>query len=267
MNQEARQWLNSGKKDKKMPPELACFDPAIFEGLDRSGALVYADTITYEHHKMADRIFPYCAKLIGKGWEQVVVDFYKKYPSSHFDFNKICKEFSTYLKEHRPDLMERFPYLAELADYEWLELEKFEDPIEVAPAEDVAITGLEQINSYCPVANQTMTVCHYKYPILDIASYVENAKKPRRKFSEKTCRVAIYRDPQTHQPRFIELGEATAAIVETAQKGGASYLDLLKLTLSLTPELDPAKTTLEFLNLIEELQNDRIFVGSKLQGE
>ena len=266
MNQKARQWLDSEKTVKQAPAELRAFDPAILAELDRSGALVYARSINYEHHRMADMIFPFCAKLLAKDWEQVVEDYYKEFPSSHFDFNKICSNFSRYIEEKRSDLLARFPYLAELADYEWLELEKIEDPAEIIAADSISINSLEQINAYAPVLNPTVKVCHYKFPIIDIATYVENSKRPRRKFSKRECCVAIYRDPEINRARFIELGEATAEIVETAQKANSSYMDLLKLTLSLTTDMDPAKATLRFLNLIEELQKDKIFLGSRPQG-
>lgn len=267
MDQEARDWLLSDNDEKTAPALVLSFDPSIIAQLDRKGASVYARSITYEHHSMADRIFPFCAKALGNAWDQLVVDYYKIYPSSHFDFNKICLNFSRYLKEARQDdVLEKFPYLAELAEYEWLELEKLEDPHDIIRAENVQIDGLEKINSYAPVLNPTLSLCKFSYPIGDIASYLEKSKRPRKKFAAKNCRMVIYRDPETNNARFVELGEASAAIVEMA-KTDASYMDLLKLTLSLTTESDPAGITVEFLSLIEELQKDNIFIGSIKKGK
>ncbi len=266
MNQEARLWLRSGRKGK-LPESVKAIAPAILENLDEKGASVYAGTINWEHHNMADTIFPYCAKAVGEDWDLVVVDYYKNYPSDHFNFNKICRHFPEYLLKKRQDLIKKYPYLAELAHYEWLELEKFEDESEIKRGDKIPIEGLAEINVYCPLVNPTLSICRYEYPIAEISDNFENKKRPKKRFGKKACIMAIYRDAETHHTRFIELGEASAAIIEEAARQETSYIDLLKLTLSLTAELAPESATLEFLNLIDELQNDNIFVGSKMKGE
>lgn len=265
LDRESRDWLLSGDPITDAPDMVRKIDPSIIAQLDRKGASVYGRSIAYEHQNMADRIFPYCAKAVNNDWEELVGDYYKTFPSTHFDFNKICANFPTYLKEQRGDILAKFPWLAELALYEWLELEKLECAIDVLPGEEVSIDSLEKISVFAPVLNQTLTLCRFTYPIGEIASYIDECKRVRKKFAKSDCRMVIYRDPESDQARFIELGEASAAIVESAETS-QSYLDLLKLTLSLTPESDPATITVEFLGLVEELQNDNIFVGSIKKG-
>lgn len=264
MNRHARGWLLSDDDDdqKVIPREVSNIDQQILAQLDHKGASLYARTINYEHQDMADCIFPNCAKVVGSKWERLVEDYYERYPSSHFNFNKICENFPRFLSEQCPDLMGKYPYLAELADYEWLELEKVEDARTIEKAAHVSITGLEQVSLYYPLVNQTLSVRHYAYPVPDIAEKLEKSKRPRKHFAEKPTIVAIYRDPETFRSRFIELGEAAGAIVETAQQSPTVYQDLLKLALSLTEEINPANAAVEFLELIEELHTDNIFVGS-----
>ena len=265
LDQESREWLLSDEPIEEAPDMVRKFDPTIIAQLDRKGASVYGRSIGYEHLGMANRIFPFCAKAVNKDWEELVADYYRAYPSKHFDFNKICLNFPKYLKEERLDFLAKFPWLAELAEYEWLELEKLEDPRDIKRGEKVSIDSLETMSAFVPLVNQTLTLCKFEYPIGEIASYIDECKSVRRKFAKSDCNMVIYRDPETDQARFIELGEASAAIVENADTS-QSYLDLLKLTLSLTAESDPASITVEFLGLIEELQKDNIFVGSIKKG-
>lgn len=262
LDSQARAWLCSETEEDTYPSELAALNQVVLSELDRRGASVYARSINYEYQDMADCIFPYCAKAVGESWNKLVSDYYKHYPSSHFDFNKICLHFSEYLTKHCSKLLEKYPYLAELANYEWLEHEKYEDSTKIERALSIQINGIEQITEYFPIVNQTLSVRHYQFPIVEIANNFGNRKRPRKKFAKSPCILAIYRDPDTHRTRFIQLGIASAAVIEMAQCQPSTYQDLLKLTLSLTPELSPAQAVVEFLTLLEELQNDNIFIGS-----
>ncbi len=267
LDRDAQEWLNSDASLAEAPQVVAGLNPEILAEVNRAGAALYARSIRYEHQDMADCIFPFCAKAIGKDWDLIASNYYKLYPSSHFNFNKICAQFSEYLKVHCGDLVEKYPYLPELADYEYLELEKAEDERKIERSPYLEINSLAQITEFFPVVNQTLKLCRYNYPIAEIAANFEKAKRPRKKFKAKPTNIAIYRDPDSHRTRFMELGNAIASIVETAQQKPTIYQDLLKLTISLTPELDPGQAALEFLSLVEELHKDNIFVGSKNKGE
>lgn len=263
MDEHAREWLDEGAPASSRPASVKAIDPSILAELDARGAAVYARSINYEHQSMARRIFPYCARILGKKWEALVQDYYNHYPSSDFDFNKICKSFSKYLADSRPDLMKQFPYLAELADYEWLELEKLENKSKIIKAEKIDLNGLAQMQTYYPCVNPTLSVVHYKYPVADIVDKLKSSKKALRRFAEKPCTMAIYRDPDSDEARFIELAEASAAIVEQAMRQATVYQDLLKLTISLLPDTNPTSLALEFFELIEGLHTDNVFTGSK----
>ncbi|MBX9688872.1 MAG: hypothetical protein K2X27_19340 [Candidatus Obscuribacterales bacterium] len=263
MNKEARDWLRSDSAKKKLPKVLSDVDPRLLEEVDRAGAIVYAGSINYEHHKMADRIFPYCAKILKDDWDDLVDAYYKRYPSSHFNFSKICNQFSRFLLEDCPQLLAKYPYLAELADYEWLELEKIEHEAKIVKEDSPPIDSLEKIIAYYPVLNPTLTLRYYRYPIAEIAEKLQNQKRPRKKYAESECIMAIYRDPKTHNARFMEIGNAVAALIAGAEKADCSYQDLLKITISKIPGLAPEEAVLKFLELVEELHQDNIFIASR----
>lgn len=268
MNRHARAWLFSDEELSDAPANVAQIDAQILKELDRKGASLYAGSINYEHHNMADCIFPYCAKIIGKDWDELVKDYYEAHPSRHYNFNKICLNFSRYLSEERQDILSKYPYLAELADYEWLELEKAEDEREVKNVQRVTINSLEQITQYYPIVNATLTMRHYEFPIPDIAEKLEKSKRVQKKFKAEACNVAIYRDTEAFNTRFMQLGKASSTIIETAQSKPTSYQELLKIGISLSSYSDPEKIVSEFLELIEELHDDNIFVGSrKIEGD
>lgn len=261
MNQKSRNWLLGDACNSACPAQI---DSEILQNLDHRGAAVYARSINYEHQRMATRIFPYCARVAGKQWQQLVEDYYKHYPSADFDFNKICKNFPRFLKEQDNALLQKYPYLPELADYEWLELEKLEDKRKIIKGDPISIDSLERLQSYSPTVNQTLSIHRYRYPVADIADNFAKSKRARKKYSAKPCTMAIYRDPDSDDARFVELTISAALMVEAAQKARVSYQDLLKMSIDSNSERNPAQVAVDFLNLIEEFLSDNIFVGSTI---
>ena len=258
---------SSKKAPKAAPASASQLNTEVLKELDLEGAALYGRMINFGQYDLLSSIYPFCEKVIGKEWDDLVYDYYRQFPSDHYNLNKSCRHLSEYFSKFAAKLCQKYPFLSELADYEWLEVEKMEDAPQIIKAEDVSISNLEMISTYFPAVNQTLTLRHYEYPMAEMIAHFESDEKPvRKKFVRRQCHMAFYRDPETHRVRFMELGEATAAIVEKAQVEPTIYQDLLRLTIELTPELNPQNVAMEFLGLIEELHTDNIFVGSHKKG-
>jgi hypothetical protein len=76
------------------------------------------------------------------------------------------------------------------------------------------------------------------------------------------CCVVVYRDPDSHDCRFLAVGEITARIVEAALESPTSYKDLIALTVSSSGGMDAQQCVIEFLEMVEKLQQVKLFVGS-----
>jgi uncharacterized protein len=263
INGEAREWLEDGADPSTTPDVVKPLDNNLLQSADAKGVGLYGRMISYGHHDVMDSIFPYCSQLLGDTWQEAVDDYLIHYPPDHYNLNKICRHFSEYLLKHGQQYLQRYPFLAELADYEWLELEKIDENLVITRGDDSGISTPDQIVTLGPIVNPTLTVRHYRYPIADIAAKLENGKKVRRKVPAKATHLAIYRDPESHRARFLELGAAAATIVETAHTENGNYQSLLQLAVSLTPELPPDQAVLDFLQLIEDLQTALLFTGSQ----
>lgn len=266
IDRSARQWFLSGNKKKKAPKSAQGLNPDVLKEIDRKGADLYGRLINFGHYDLLCSIYPYCQKVLGKDWDYIAEKYFRDYPSDHFNLNKICRHFSEFISKCNEE-MEKYPYLAELADYEWLELEKVENGSVIEQAETIAIDSLEKLSIYTPVVNQTLTLRQYQFPILEMTAHFEEAKRIRKKFAKDPCNVVIYRDPATHRVRFIELGNVAAAVVEKAQKEQSSYQDLLRLAIEMNENKNPQDIVVQLLELIEELQTDTVFVGSRKKGE
>ena len=85
---------------------------------------------------------------------------------------------------------------------------------------------------------------------------------PSRVDKESTI-VAVYRDPEDHSSRFLELGRLSAQVVEQAARQTCSYGDLVGSVVAMSPDKDPHESVLAFLELVEELEGKRLFIGSR----
>lgn len=263
VNRHAREWLADGADSNNKPAIVQTLNGEVLESADKDGVGLYGRLIAYGHHDVMDSIFPFCSSLLGDEWHEVVEDYLLKYPPDHFNLNRICRHFSEYLCKFGQRYLRRFPFMHELADYEWMELEKIEDSSTIVFGDPSPIESPEQIVTMRPVVNPTLIVRHYHYPIPEIAARVQNDLKVRRKTPPKSTHLAIYRDPENHKARFLELGAAASTVVETAKSEQCNYQRLLQLAVSLTPELPPDRAVVDFLQLIEDLQKSYLFTGSE----
>lgn len=262
MNREARQWLLADSSQSSPPAAAGALCLEMLPEVDKKGVELYGRLIGYGHQDVMSSMYPYCSQMLGDRWESFVEAYFLQMPPAHFNLNRICQPFAQYVTAHGGIYLERYPYLAELADYEWVELEKMEDPTEIKEGVREAIDSPELFAAWAPIVNQTMTLRHYSYPILEIVERFEQKKKPKKKVAKQDSFVAFFRDPHSHSTRFFDLGETAAKIVEVAATRTTSYQELLQLAIASTPNCAANNTALDFLELIEDLQQSHLFVGS-----
>ena len=261
MNRQARNWLLSGGKGQR-PPNLQDAPLELLSAVDKDGVRLYGNLMNYGHHDVMESIYPFCSKILGRAWSNTVDDYLEKLPPDHYNFNRLCYRLSEYFTEYGDKLMEKHPYLAELADYEWIELEKIEQDVDIKVYPAPPLTTPEQIAALAPVVNPTVTVRKYEYNIPEIAEKVESGAKLPTKIKKETTYVAILRHGETHRCRFVEIGPAAAHIIELAASQTLSYQSLIPVVVSMTPNVDPQKSVSDFLQLIEDFQEMHVFVGS-----
>lgn len=260
LNRDAREWLLNGRKGP-MPAVLADAPPEVLREVDRKGVDLYGSLMAFGHHDVMENVYPYTAALLGSKWHAVVEDYLLRFPPDHHNFNRLCAQFSHYLTIYGGTLSSKYPFIAELADYEWIELEKMEEDVDIEVFSHKQLVSPEQITSLHPVVNPTLTVRDYKYDVLQIGDHIKEGRKLGRIKPERTL-VACYRHPIEHYGKFAEIGEAAAKVVELARKP-ISYQALIPAVVSLTPDLDPQESVTAFLELVEDLQELGIFVGSR----
>ncbi|HEY9783774.1 MAG TPA: putative DNA-binding domain-containing protein [Candidatus Obscuribacterales bacterium] len=236
------------------------------EKIDERGARLYAELLQIGHLDVMSSIFPYCSAILGRKWEAVVKDYIQRCPPIHYRLNRTASRFPEYLSRYAPELTKKYPFIVELADYEWVEMEILEDERQIVVGERAGLSTPEDFMVHAPVVNPVLSLRTYVYPIPTIADLVEEGRGFRRKFKASESHVIIYRDPLSHRSRFLEINAATSQIMKQAQSGTATYSDLIKTAVNLAEGVNPQLTVTEFLDLVDRLHETSVFIGSKSIG-
>lgn len=265
MNREVREAFLYGagtKKKHKRPAPSVSLAPELLEQIDKNGVRLYASLLNIGHKDLMVNVFPGCAKLIGDKWPEVVDHYLEQYPPNHYNLNRSAERFSEYLSRFGDRYLRKYPFIAELADYEWLELELLEHRGQIKTYTNAPLTSPADFESLRPVVNPVLAVRRYRFPIPTIVDHLEDDCCLPKDVAPKPATVLVYRDPQSHACRFLEVGEMTAKIVQATLANSLSYKELAALAVSEAQGMDPQQCLVEFIEMVEKLQSLGLFVGS-----
>lgn len=256
-------WMRRQEREAFLEGDESKINADIAGQIDKSGVELYASLLNYGHQDVISSIFPFCAKLLHKHWEEIVDDYLEEYPPNHYNLNRSAERFPEYLDRHQPKLKKRFPYIVELADYEWLELELLEKDAIPPQSELETLESPEQFADYAPIVNPALALRRYNYSIMKIAEEIESSCQKPRNSSRMPTNIVVYRDPCGNRSRFLEVGSVAASIIEMALEGKAPYSELISFAVSMNPNHDPQSTVIEFLAMVENLQENHLFLGNR----
>lgn len=235
---------------------------AVTEPIDSRGVRTYAELIDIGRNDLMRSVYPGCARLLNKKWKETIENYFEICPPKHHRLNMSASLFSQYLRDHRQDHLAKFPYLSCLADYEWIELQLMEDERKIAPYPHENLTQPEHFEKLAPVVNPVLSICNYDYPVPLIVDYLRDGELPRN-ISPREVVVAVYRDPESHLGRYVEIAPGIVKVIEQAQAKPTSYADLAALAISFSKAESPEAALVEFIEAVEKLQSLKLFIGSQ----
>lgn len=236
---------------------LALYEELLFNTVCGIMETIYPFTHQVLIHKQADE----------SQWRGLVEAYRRACPNrSHSLIGAIC-DFPAFLGK-QPALMAEFPFIADLAHYEWLEMAVLNDPEPALPAGLVSMVPDGALfDQYQPVWNPIRRLHTFSYQIpalLDAwkASPQSVLQNPAR-FSAPQA-LLIYRDPRTLNARFFVVNELTATLLRLSGKG-ASYEATLTALQSEIPALVQVPMDVlkrQAYGLLEDCLENGILMGS-----
>ena len=152
--------------------------------------------------------FPVLRKILNNTqWQQLAEDFFANHPCTSPYFSEIPEEFILYLQNEREPNSNDYPFLLELAHYEWVEMALSISQESIAETKIQQITDLEQTISLSPLA----WILAYQFPAHKISPDYLPRQAP-----EQPSYLVVYRD-STDQVKFIELATLSFQLLQTVQ--------------------------------------------------
>lgn len=149
--------------------------------------------------------FPVLRSLLSDvGWHALVRDFFSRHRSHTPYFLEIAQEFLQYLQTEREPGLDDYPFMLELAHYEWLELAVDVDP------DELPTTGFNPHGDLLhgrPLLSPLAHVACYEFPVHTIGKDNIPAQAPAQ-----PTYLIIYRNPED-QVRFMEINAITARML------------------------------------------------------
>jgi len=262
-----RLWTNRQERSSHFEQEAEAED-ILAKSIDNKGVKLYSSLIELGRVDLMSSIFPVLKELVGKPFKSLVLDYFEQLPPNHYNLNQSASRFADYLLTV-DKLVARYPFISELADYEWIELAVLEDDsqnLERCSAHSMleSVSDPERFAALKPVLNCAFIARRYKYAIPRLMQQIKDEEKmPRRFKPEPTC-VVVYRDPDTLDARFLEVGEVSLLLLETLKtKPGTTYGELITAAVTNQDENSVQSLLSGCLEAIEQFKSLGIIVAEK----
>ena len=175
---------------------------------------VYRYLVKNSFTDLITKIYPGTYKLLHKSWKTLISKYIEAYPPSSPILNKVAENFPFFLAEQKK-IIKKYPFMHELALYEWLEVEVYERVGDTTGGRSGDLNPIHEI-------------CKFEYPIPEIVEKIES-NKPMGKVSKQPVNVLIYRDPKTLNVRFNEVSSGALAYLELLLSGFPHEMTLMIL--------------------------------------
>jgi uncharacterized protein len=224
------------------------------DDVDPARVAVYARLLFNNIHSLLSSCFPVLrAVTADEDWRRLLREFYATHRSRTPLFPRLPREFAIYLTEERGHTDDP-PWQAELADYEWLELECAQDPRELS---DVPLDPAADLLDDVPVLNPLARARAYAYPVHTIAPDA----LPAGPGAEPTYLV-VFRD-RDDKVGYLKLNAVSARLVELLATDAAhSGRELLMRIAAELSHPRPARLVEAGRALLEDLCSRGLLLGA-----
>ncbi len=267
----------------------ACRDqyPGIAE-IPRDKLKLYTSLIRSGIHGTMEGFFPATKRFYtDKQWRQLAELYRRSCPNPSFQLFRSVKQLPDFLatlplEPPHPDhpdhelaeTVRRFPFLPEIARYEWLEAELRSAP-DIEPPDGLESRppeSAEELSQYRPCWNPAGTVCAFRFPVPDILEQLkglsdENLEKLSGLQPHPT-EILVYRDVRTLGVRYFKLNPLTAMLLKESRQAPSclAALDTLHQNVSTVRAIPRDVLLAEGLKLFRTCHDAGILAGIVLIG-
>ncbi|MAR92855.1 MAG: putative DNA-binding domain-containing protein [Pseudomonadota bacterium] len=227
-------------------------------GIEERRLQVYRDLLYNNVESFIRNGFPVLRSISSdQHWHQMVRDFFASYRCRTPYFLEISAEFLAYLQQQREPGATDYPFLLELAHYEWIEL-----AVDTAPEMNPR-TGFNPRGDLMrgqPLISPLAQVLSYRFPVHRIGPQFLPDQVP-----EQATFLIVNRDPED-QVRFMEINAVTARLLMILQANpGFTGTDAVAEVGRELPQLEPQAVLQGGAQALRELLAAGVILGTRLR--
>ena len=227
------------------------------DGIEDRRMAVYRDLFFNNLRNLLGGMFPVIRKIVGGDkWDRLIRLFMQHHVAQTPYFLQLPREFLDFLQNEYEPAEGDYPFLLELAHYEYIEIalsisEEADDPAGVDPAGDL-LSGV-------PVKSVLAWVYSYTHPVHRISTdFLPEAP------SEQPVFLAIYRRSDD-KVRFLELSPLSAGLLDAIEHNDSGHTgeQLLRALAEKTGYPDADAFVRHGADALRELRELEILTGAR----
>ena len=216
---------------------------------------IYRDLFYNNVEGFLSNSFPVLRELMDDtNWHALARDFFAHHQSHSPLFLEISREFLNYLEQERGERPDDFPFLLELAHYEWVEL-----AVSIADIAEqtVAVDPQGDVLDGTPLLSPVAWPLSYRYPVHRISPDFIPATP-----GEQITYLLVYRDDRD-EVGFMELNQVSARLFALLQEDSArSGRTALLMIADELQHPDPEAVVSGGKQILQEWQQRGIILGA-----
>jgi uncharacterized protein len=226
------------------------------QGVEDRRIKIYRELVYNNIEGFMASSFPVIRKITdNNSWHQMLRDYVSNHLSHTPLFPKMPQEFLHYLEHERVGHSEDYPFLLELAHYEWIETSVSMDSREIS-FDDIEQQGdlLEGI----PVLSPLAMPLAYQWPVHRISpDFLPET------LSKEATYIVIYRD-RYDEVGFIELNPVSAKLIEElSNNSNQSGKEILLSIVEQLQHPDPDVVISGGLEVMQDFRDKDVLLGVK----
>lgn len=175
------------------------------EGIEDRRMAIYRRLLFGNISGFMENSFPVLYKILGdEQWEKLIRDYFIHHKAHTPYFPKMPQEFVQYIQTER-DTENDYPFIAELAHYEWMGMALKFDSREIS-LENINQQG--EFENGIPMANPVMNLLSYQYPVQTISPKFIPESTP-----EQATYLVVFRDV-SDVVGYMELNPVSARLLD-----------------------------------------------------
>ncbi|MEZ5587460.1 MAG: putative DNA-binding domain-containing protein [Sedimenticolaceae bacterium] len=225
------------------------------EGIPARRMGIYTEIFFNNINELISANFPVLRGITDDGhWHALVRDFMIRHRSETPLFTEVGLEFIDYLQYERAAQPHDWPFMLELAHYEYVEL-----AVAISDAETGRFDPNGNLVDGCPVVAPTAWNLTYRWPVHRIGPAYMPTESP-----SGPTHLVVYRDRQD-EVHFLEINAVTQRLLdllkENPQRTGLDVLNTIAAELA---HQDPAQLIEAGRELLDELHRRNVILGTRI---